>query len=264
MKLKGKKIIIFLITLSFLLFSAHNNSAAELTEIQKRGYLIVAIQDNLRPLSFQDANGKRQGLEIDIAQRLAQDLLGKPNVVLKTVVNRDRLSVVLENQVDLTIAGVTATESRARLVNFSNPYYFDGTALITKDPSLQRLNDFAQQKIAVIKGSSAIATVQYLLPSAQLVGVSSYAEARLLLEAGTANAFTADASVLSGWVQEYPQYRLLPVLLSAEPLCVVMPKGLQYDKLRRGVNAAITRYSGEGWLQQRATYWGLPWEGSSP
>jgi polar amino acid transport system substrate-binding protein len=41
-----------------------------------------------------------------------------------------------------------------------------------------------------------------------------------------------------------------------------MPKGLQYDDLRRQVNAAIARYAKEGWLQQRAAFWGLPVEKS--
>lgn len=235
------------------------SNAAELKEITQRGYLIVAVKDNLRPLGFRNATGNLQGLEIELAQRLAQDLLGEPDALrLQPVANRDRLAVVLEGKVDLTIASVTATESRSRLVNFSRPYYFDGTALITKSASVQRLRDVARSKIAVIKGSSTIATVRYLLPSAQLVGVDSYQKARLLLDANGAAAFAADASVLSGWVQEYPQYRLLPTLLSAEPLCIVMPKGLQYDELRRRVNAAITRYSSEGWLKQRAKYWGLP------
>lgn len=263
MKREGKRIIFFLLGFSFILFSfSFISSAADLKEIQERGYLTVAVKDNLRPLGFRDANGKLQGLEIDLAQRLAQDLLGLDAVKFQTVANRDRLSVVLEGKVDLAIARVTATEPRARLVSFSIPYYFDGTALLTKDASVQQLSDVARAKIAVIKGSSTIATVRYLLPSAQLVGVASYQEARSLLESGAAAAFAADVSVLSGWVQEYPKYRLLPTLLSAEPLSVVMPKGLQYDQLRRRVNTAITRYSSEGWLQQRATYWGLPWSKS--
>lgn len=258
MKVEGKRIIFILISLSFFLFS-FKSSAAELKEIHLRGNLLIAVKDKLRPLGFRDAAGKLQGLEIDLAQRLAQDLLDKPNAVrLQTVANRDRLSVVLEGKVDLTIASVTATEPRARLVSFSIPYYLDGTALVTKDASVQQLNDVARGKIAVIKGSSTIATVRYVLPSAQLVGVDSYQEAHSLLESGGATVFAADASVLSGWVQEYPQYRLLRTLLSAEPLCVVMPKGLQYDQLRRQVNAAIASYWASGWLQQRATYWGLP------
>ena len=260
MKRKGKRIIFFLLCFSFLLFTfSFPSSAKELKNIQKRGYLVVAVKDNLRPLGFRDIHGNLQGLEIDIAHRLAQDLVGNPaSVKLQPVVNRDRLSIVLEDKADLTIASVTATASRERLVSFSIPYYFDSTAFVTKDASVQQLDSVAKRKIAVLKGSSAIATVRYQLPSAQLVGADSYEQARLLLELNAADALAADASVLSGWVQEYPQYRMLPTLLRAEPLCVVMPKGLQYDELRRRVNAAIARYSAEGWLQQRAAYWGLP------
>lgn len=260
MKLESKKIIIFLISFCFLLFAfSFSSSGAELKAIQKRGYLIVAVKDNLRPLGFRDVTGNLQGLEIDLAQRLAQDLVGKVSQVkLQPVANLDRLAVVLDGKADLTIARVTATAARARVVSFSIPYYLDGTALVTKDAAVQQLSDVARAKIAVLKGSSTIATVRYLLSAAQLVGVDSYESARSLLESGTATAFAADASVLSGWIQEYPQYRLLPNLLGADPLCVVMPKGLQYDQLRRLVDGAINRYLAEGWLQQREAYWGLP------
>ncbi|WP_180976907.1 transporter substrate-binding domain-containing protein [Fischerella thermalis] len=256
----SKKIILFL--LLFVLVSSGTQSsasAAELTKIQRRGYLNIAVKDNLRPLGFRNVKGDLQGLEIDLAQQLAADLLGKTNAVkLKPVANRDRLSQVLDNKVDLTIARVTATESRARLVSLSIPYYFDGTRLITKNTSLQKLSDLEKQKIAVLNNSSTIADVRYYLPHADLVGVNSYQEGRSLLENNTVVAFAADTSVLSGWVQQYPQYRLLPVKLSTEPLSVVMPKGLQYDDLRRRVNGAIARYLETGWLQQRAQHWGLP------
>ncbi len=235
-----------------IIHTARPAVATEFSDIQQRGYLTIAVKDNLRPLGFKDASGKLQGLEIDLAQRLAKDLLGKADSVkLRPVANRDRLSIVMDHKVDLAIARVTATESRSRIVNFSLPYYFDGTTLITKDIT-------PPQKIAVLKGSTTIAVVKYYFPHAKLVGVDSYSQALTLLEANTADAFAADASVLSGWVQEYPQYHLTKTLLSTEPLSVVMAKGLQSDLLRQQVNAAIARYLDEGWLQERATYWGLP------
>jgi polar amino acid transport system substrate-binding protein len=129
-------------------------SAAQMPEIQQRGYLTIAVKDNLRPLGFKDASGNLQGLEIDLAKRLAGDLLGKANAFkFKPVANRDRLSVVLNKKVDLAIARVTATESRARLVSFSVPYYFDGAVLVTKDVSVQKLSDLAKRKIAVLNNS---------------------------------------------------------------------------------------------------------------
>lgn len=233
-------------------------SAAPLAEIQRRGYLTVAVKDNVRPLAFKDAEGNLQGLEIDLAKRLAVDLLGKPDAIkLQPVANRDRLSVVLDQQVDLAIARITATESRSRLVSFSVPYYLDGTVLITQDKSVQQPHDLAKRKIAVLNNSSTIAQVRYFLPTAELIGVNSYIEARERLESNTVAAFAADASLLTGWVQESPQYHLLPTKLSTEPLSVAMPKGLQYDEFRRKVNEAIARYIGEGWLPKQVEYWGL-------
>jgi polar amino acid transport system substrate-binding protein len=252
--------LLLLFPLPFTLYPFTSKSnAAEFKEIQQRGYLLVAVKDNSRPLGFRDERGNLRGLEIDLAQRLATDLLGSPEAVkFIPVANRDRLNAVMEDKVDLAIASVTATDSRSRLVSFSPPYYMDGAAIVAKRSTAQSLNDVARQTVAILKGSSTIPTVKYLLPQVQLFGVDSYQQAHSLLESGKAAAFAADASVLSGWVQQYPQYEILPTLLSAEPLAVVMPKGLQYDDLRRQVNAAIARYAAEGWLRQRAVFWGLP------
>ncbi|WP_414755739.1 transporter substrate-binding domain-containing protein [Anabaena sp. CCY 9910] len=233
-------------------------SAAELPEIQRRGYITIAVKDNLPLLGFKDANGNLQGLEIDLAKRLAADLLGNADAVkLQPVNNRDRLAVVFNHQVDLAIARVTATESRSRLVSFSVPYYMDGTYLITKDATVQQIHDLAKRKIAVLNNSSTIAEVRYYIPSAELVGVNSYQEAQAAIENNSVAAFAADGSLLSGWVRDNPQYRLLPTKLSTAPLSVVMPKGLQYDELRREVNEAIARYIAQGWLKERISHWSI-------
>jgi polar amino acid transport system substrate-binding protein len=233
--------------------------AADLATIEQRGRLIVAVKDNLRPMGFRDAHGKLQGFEIEIAQRLAQDLLGRPNSVeLQPVNNRDRLSIVLDGKVDLTIARVTVTASRSRIVSFSTPYYLDGTGIITRNPAVQTQADIAKQPIAVLNEASTIATLRYKLPQAKLIGVDSYEAARQLLESGQVVGFAADASVLVGWAQTIPGYRVLPFRLSTEAIAIVLPKGLQSDELRRRIDRVLARWQSEGWLQQRATYWGLP------
>jgi polar amino acid transport system substrate-binding protein len=251
-------IIFFTFTFCLLPFTLPSG-AAPLEEIQQRGYIKIAVKDNLPPLAFRDQSGNLQGLEIDLAQRLAKDLLGSSKASrLTPVLNRDRIYQVLDNKVDIAIAKVTATPSRARMVDFSIPYYLDSTILITKNTSLQHLEDFKQRKIGVLSGSSTIARLKYFVPNAELVGVNSYIEAQKLLEANRIEAFGADATVLSGWVQQYPQYRLLKVRLSTEPLCVVIAKGLQNDKLRRQIDILIASYQETGWLQERIKHWGLP------
>jgi polar amino acid transport system substrate-binding protein len=242
-----------------VLFAPFQLQAAELDEIEQRGYLVVAVKDNLRPLGFRSPDGQLQGFEIDLARQLAEELLDQPDAVqFRAVQNQERLPALLSGEVDLVIAQLTTTSSRSRLVDFSLPYYVDGAALVTRNSDIQRLSDLAGQPVAVLAGSSTIATVRSLIPSIQLVAARSYQEAYEQLERGDAIAFAADASVLAGWVQEYPNYRLLPTLLSAEALSVAMPRGNQYGELRQRVNAALNRLWEQGWIQDRIEYWGLP------
>ncbi len=232
---------------------------AELAEIKQRGQLIVAVKDNVRPLGFINEQENLVGLEIDIARRLAEELLGNAEaVVLKPVTNQERLQAVLEERVDLAIARVTATIPRTRIVDFSPYYYLDGTGLITKNTFIDNKENLATAKIAVLYGSTTIAVIRHELPTAQLIGVKSYQEALNLLETNKVDAFAGDRSILAGWMQQYPQYRLLSERLSGEPLCIVMPKGIQYEDLRKQVREAIVSWRKSGWLQERIEYWGLP------
>lgn len=233
--------------------------AADLATIQERGYLVVAVKDNLRPLGFRDASGELVGLEIDIARRLAAELLGSPDaVVFEPVSNLERLPAVTEGQVDLAIAHLTVTGARSRIVFFSTPYYFDGAALVTRSPVIDSITHPSLQTVAALNGSTTVPVLRSRLPGVRLVSATSYQDAYQMLEAGEVDAFAGDAGVLAGWVQEYPQYRLLPTLLSGNALSIAMPRGLQYDELHRWVNEAIARWYEEGWLQERIRYWGLP------
>lgn len=235
--------------------------AATLAEIKARGTLTVAVKDQLRPLGFRNAQGKLQGFEIDLARRLAEEILGDANAIkLEPVANRERLNVVLNGDVDIAIAHVSQTPARSRLVTFSPYYYLARTAFVSKDDSIEQLSDLSSEKIAVLNQSSTIAEVRFRLPEAQLVGVNSYQEALSLLEAGKAVAFAGDDTVLTGWVQQYSQYHLLPQRLGGEALAVVMPKGLQYTALHQKVNQTIRQLRESGWLQQKAKEWGLTWE----
>ncbi len=232
--------------------------AGTLKQIQQRKKLIVAVKDNLPLLGFRDRDGNLQGLEIDIARKLATEIFGNAeSVQLLPVTNQDRLKVAIEGNVDLTIARVTATATRSRVVDFSRAYYLDGTAVITKQANITKSSDLAGKKIAVLNNSTTIATLQYIIPQAQLVGVNSYQQAQDLLKTGKVVGVAADRSVLIGWRKTDSSYYLLPDRLSTEALGIVMPKGMQYDPLRQLVDRSIQQWQADGWLQGRIKYWGL-------
>lgn len=236
-------------------------TAAELSEIRDRGYLIVGININRPPLGFINEGGDVDGFEVDIARQLATELLDDATAIkFVPLSNVDRLNAVLDDRVDIAIAAITLTEPRRRLVSFSDPYYLDGTAFLVNN-NIQALRALATRRIAVLNRSSTIAHVRYILPGAQLVGVSSYAEGQALLQNGRVDAYAGDASVLTGWLSTQPtfaNYTLLPNLISAEPLAVAIPKGTQHDELRSAINQSIRRWYAEEWLQDRAEQWALP------
>ncbi len=233
--------------------------AADLETIQARGFLIIGVKSDWRPLGFTDNQGELVGFEIDIATHLAEELFDDPTaVVLQPLANRDRLAAVMNNEVDMAIAGVAVTPMRTRVVNFSLPYYLDGTALITQQSEIESITDLNHAAIAVINGSDAVPTLQYYLPQVLLQEVTSYQAALEASASGQVEAVAGDVTVLTGWVQEYPEYRLLPEVLTAEPLAIVLPKGTAHMSLLRFVNESIATWHQEGWLEEKATFWGLP------
>ena len=226
-----------------------------LSEIKEKDILTVGVKENLRPLGFRDEAGNLQGLEIDIARRLASELLGdSQKIKLVPVLNQNRLQLVIEDQVDLVVASVSVTPSRQRLVDFSDRYFLSGIGIIVKNVNS---NDRFPQKIGVLANSRSIDEIEYNLRNLDLVTVSSYQEAYQLIETGKIEGFAGDLTVLTGWQQEYPQYQILPRIIGGYPLAVVLPKGRQYQSLRDEVNRIIRQMKTEGWLEERIKYWGL-------
>lgn len=233
--------------------------AADLATIQARGYLVVAVREHWRPLSFRDEAGELVGLEVDLARQLAQRIFDNPDaLVLEVVSNRERLPAVLEDRVDLAIAGMTQTPARMRLVSFSLPYYLDGAGLLVRDSQHNTLQSLAQGRIGLLQGSSTLAALRYLLPQAHLVPANSYQAGLTQLQGGSLDAFAGDVSTLVGWQQQQPGYTLLPSVMTTEPLAIAMPHGAAFNDLRHLVNQSLREWHQTGWIEERSTFWGLP------
>ncbi len=234
--------------------STLNSDINSLEAIQKRGKLIVGVKDNLPPLGFRDRNGNLAGLEIELARELAKELnLPIEFVPLK---NRDRLSALANNQVDLAIAQITVTTNRTRLVDFSLPYYTDSTIAIAKQGSTRQ--DLNQPiAIAVLKNSASIAVIQSQFPKAAIIGTNSYEDGLAALQSGKVKAFVGDRSSLTQWLKEHPEYEIIGQPLAVHSLAIALPRGLQHLDLRDRVFAIVDKWRKSSWLTDRVKYWGL-------
>ncbi len=239
---------------NYLAPQSQNKAIASQISTQKRDKLVIGIKDNLPPLGFRDRNGNLSGLEIDIARELAKEL--DIPLELRPLKNRDRLSALQSNQIDLAIAQITVTTNRSRLVDFSLPYYTDSTIAIAKrGTTYQELKQPAA--IGVLKNSAAIAVIQSQFPKAAIIGANTYADGLGALESGKVKAFVGDRTSLAQWLKDHPDYEIIGQPLAVHSLAIALPRGLQHLDLRDRVFAVVEKWRKNGWLKERANYWGL-------
>lgn len=257
-KIKRQTILILSVGLALLTLST-TTIAAPLSEIVQRRRLIVAVKDNFYPLGYRDGNGALQGFEIAIAKRLAQDLLDSEQpITFIPVSNTERLTAVTSGTVDLAIAHLTLTENRMRLVSFSEPYYRNGTGILTQNPKWNTLQTLSRQNIAVLQPSVTLPYVKSAFPGARLVGVSSYRAGLGLLERDRVQAMVGDRLALFNLAHQNSQYQLFSTNLTVQGLAIALPKGVQYEPLRHWINNALAHWQKEGWLDAQRRIWGLP------
>lgn len=94
------------------------------------GVLVLGTSAVTEPFSFIDGSQNVVGLDIEIAQRVAQRLGMKLDVV-----NMDfggMIPALVAGKVDMIAACITITEERAGKVLFSEPYYRGGIAALVK------------------------------------------------------------------------------------------------------------------------------------
>jgi len=162
-------------------------AGSHLAKIIKDGTIRVAVLADYPPFSVQNASGKLEGYEPDIAQKLA-DALGVKLELVSTD-GAGRLPLLQSGRADINISSWTATNERAKAVGFTIPYVSSGALpLFKKSNPITSFADLAGKKIAVARGSTNDTIVTQTYPKAQIVRFESIADAIAALKAGKVDA----------------------------------------------------------------------------
>ena len=124
-----------------------------LSEIRAQGVLRVGVLQDTPPFSFRDRDGQRLGLEPDLAADIAATIgVGLRLVPVEIV---DRIDVLMENQVDIVLAGLAYNAQIARVVELIQPpYYASGTnVLVRKSERLTSWAGLAGVSVCAIQGA---------------------------------------------------------------------------------------------------------------
>jgi len=246
-----KKTIAFLVAgataLTPLAAAAEACTNAGLKRIQDAGKLVAGVKADYKPWGYRETDGTIAGLEVDLAQKVA-DTLG---VTLETipVIASNRMQFLQQGQIDLMIATMTDTADRREMVGIKGPnYYASGTAIMTpKAMGLTKWEELSGKPVCGVQGSNYLLKIEKTY-GATIVAFANAAEAKQALRDKKCVGYVYDDTTIladyaaGGWedfeisipVEDYAPWGI--AVAKAEENCALgqIVSGLQYSWHRDG------------------------------
>ena len=192
---------------------------------------------------YNEGTGKYYGLEIDIAEELAERM-GYADVEFLSVLPENRKDMLANGEVDCLVACYSISDTRLENFDFSPAYYIDASVVMVENSSL--ITDVSQlhdKTIGVMSGSNTGPTLAIKLNELGIIGddvientdegtqyegvyvkqIPSYKELSDALEAGSVDAACMDASITQTYLDELRS--ILPTKIAEQSYGVATQKG---------------------------------------
>ncbi|MDN3525001.1 transporter substrate-binding domain-containing protein [Halomonas sabkhae] len=157
--------------------------------------LNVATDPSFVPFEMMDQEtGEMVGFDMDIIQEISDRAGFDYN--LRTMDFNGIIPAVQTGNVDIAIAGITITEERGEIVDFSDPYYDSGLKLLVNkdDDSIQSVDDLEGKSIGTKIGSTSYDYLQENLgDSADITPYPGTSDMYMALLGGSVDAVFYDA-----------------------------------------------------------------------
>ncbi|RRG18180.1 glutamine ABC transporter substrate-binding protein [Weissella viridescens] len=210
--------------------------------------------------------GKLEGFDIDMAKAITKRIDPKAKPELTQITSGTRVPMLLNGNIDAIIATMTITPEREKVVDFSEPYFNAGQALMVKKSSdVKSIKDMNHKgaRILGVQGSNSIENVKKFAPKAKVVALPDYATALTALESGQGDALTTDNSILYGMAVDNHNVKVVGGTFTTEPYGVAVDKN--DPKLTKAINKAIDEMKADGSYDKLAKKWfsnvpGMHWK----
>ncbi|MCL2548474.1 MAG: transporter substrate-binding domain-containing protein [Symbiobacteriaceae bacterium] len=250
--------IAVLLVLSCLL-SACNNSPDQIKPIQDRGQLRVGVKMDVPSFGYLNPEtGEMEGIEVDLSREIAKAILGNANAIKFVSITAQTRSALLNNgEIDIVIATFTITEERKQSFNFSRAYFTDTIGyLVLNDARITSGADLDNRAVGVAVASTA---KDAFLKESVSLGIttsmreySSYPEIKAALVSGDIDAFIADKSILSGYLDD--SCSLLDEGFNPQQYGIASKK--ENDKLAQRIDSILEEMEKDGRLAAILKQWG--------
>lgn len=251
------------LTLAACSSSTSQSSQNTLEKIKEKGTLVVATSPDYAPFEFQalvDGENQVVGADIMMAQKIADKLGVKLEISSMSFDNV--LNSVQNGKADIAIAGLSYSDERAKVFDFSDSYYQIQDVLLIKKSNLETYTDLdalADKNLAVQKGSTQETYAKEKISSSNIVSLTLMGEAVNELKSGQVEAVLMDSPVAAGYVSQNSDLAIAKIsfpTVDENSKVIAMPKGS--DDLKAEIDAIIKEMKANGefesFLEKAATY----------
>jgi len=240
--------------LAFSFTAAVAQAQNALDDIMKSKSIRIAIPTDFAPYGFVGTDLKPQGLDIDMANYIADKLGAKIELIPVTTANR--IPYLQTKKVDLVISTLGKNPEREKVIDFTAAYSpFFIAVFAPKSVAVKSPADLAGKSISVNRGSVDDTELTKVAPPTADVKRFEGNDATIAAYvAGQVQLVATSAQVAGTMMQKNPQLNTeYKFQLKDSPNFIGLTKG--EDKLRLKVNEIISDAKKSGDLDKMAVKW---------
>lgn len=225
--------------------AASETETAELSTVEP-GKLIMSTNAAFPPYEMTTDAGEFEGIDIETAQAIA-DKLGL-ELQIDDMDFDAALLAVQQGKSDMVMAGVTVTDERQNVMDFTDSYATGIQSIIVKEDSdIASVDDLAGKKIGTQRGTTGYLYCSDDFGDENVVAYDNGLTAVQMLNNGQVDCVVIDNAPAKEFVAANPGLKLLDTAYVEENYAIGVGKG--NTELKDAINTALEELKADGTLQ---------------
>ena len=233
--------------------AASETETAELSTVEP-GKLIMSTNAAFPPYEMTTDSGEFEGIDIETAQAIA-DKLGL-ELQIDDMDFDAALLAVQQGKADMVMAGVTVTDERQNVMDFTDSYATGIQSIIVKEDSdIASVDDLAGKKIGTQRGTTGYLYCSDDFGDENVVAYDNGLTAVQMLNNGQVDCVVIDNAPAKEFIAANPGLKLLDTAYVEESYAIGVGKG--NTELKDAINTALEELKADGTMQALADKYGL-------
>ena len=225
--------------------AASETETAELSTVEP-GKLIMSTNAAFPPYEMTTDSGEFEGIDIETAQAIA-DKLGL-ELQIDDMDFDAALLAVQQGKSDMVMAGVTVTDERQNVMDFTDSYATGIQSIIVKEDSdIASVDDLAGKKIGTQRGTTGYLYCSDDFGDENVVAYDDGLTAVQMLNNGQVDCVVIDNAPAKEYIAANPGLKLLDTAYVEESYAIGIGKG--NTELKDAINTALEELKADGTLQ---------------